>query len=93
MKGANIRRETVAENQVRSDVDGFSATRSHLPHPPDKGGKGDYLPYNLQLTAMARENRKNPTPAEKRLWFEILQGRRLAGLKFTRQKQSHYCRI
>ena len=76
----------MAENQVIADDDAFGKTRSDRSYPPDKGGKGGFLPYNAQLTAMAGENRKNPTPAEKLLWFEILQGRRLAGLKFTRQK-------
>ncbi len=45
-----------------------------------------YVHYNPALTEKARENRKNPTPAEKRLWFEALQDKRLGGLKFTRQK-------
>ena len=45
-----------------------------------------YIHYNPALTEKARENRKNPTPAEKRLWFEALQDKRLGGLKFTRQK-------
>ena len=54
--------------------------------PPDKGGKGGYLPYNAALTEKARENRKNPTPAERKLWFEVLRNKRLNNLKFTRQK-------
>ena len=54
--------------------------------PPDKGGKGGYLPYNKTLTKKARENRKNPTPAEKKLWFRVLQNKQLAGFKFSRQK-------
>jgi very-short-patch-repair endonuclease len=55
-------------------------------YPPDKGGKGGYIPYNPDLTEKARENRKNPTPAENRLWFDVLQNKRFADLKFTRQK-------
>jgi len=31
-----------------------------LQHPPDKGGKGGYIPYNHELTKKARENRKTP---------------------------------
>ncbi len=42
--------------------------------------------YNQALTARARENRKNPTPAEKKLWYEVLQNGRLSGFKFIRQK-------
>ena len=45
-----------------------------------------YVPYNKSLTEKAQTLRKNPTPAEKKLWYEMLQGRRLKGLKFTRQK-------
>ena len=48
-------------------------------HPP-------YIPYNKTLTEKARENRKNPTPAEKKMWFEVLRDRQFEGLKFTRQK-------
>ena len=74
---------------------------SRIQYPPDKGGRGvilegaisqnrEYMPgyvhYNPALTEKARENRKNPTPAEKRFWFEALQDKRLGGLKFTRQK-------
>ena len=29
---------------------------------------------------------KNPTPAERKLWYEVLQNKRLGNLKFTRQK-------
>ncbi|MCY3723847.1 MAG: DUF559 domain-containing protein [Candidatus Poribacteria bacterium] len=44
------------------------------------------MPYNKALTQKARENRKNPTPAEKKLWYEVLSNKRLDNLKFTRQK-------
>ena len=60
--------------------------------PLDKGGeggstfKGGYIPYNKALTEKARENRKNPTSAEKKLWYEVLRNKRLDNLKFTRQK-------
>ena len=59
--------------------------------PPDKGGRGvkgkrGYIPYNKTLTEKARENRKKPNPAEKKLWFEVLQNKQFAHLKFTRQK-------
>ena len=45
-----------------------------------------YIPYNKTLTQKARQNRKNPTPAEKRLWYEVLSNKQLDNLKFTRQK-------
>ncbi|MCY3956072.1 MAG: DUF559 domain-containing protein [Nitrospira sp.] len=60
-------------------------------HPPDKGGLGGFIPYDKALTDKARENRKNPTPAEKRLWLEVLQNKRLGTFKFIRQKPvDHY---
>jgi len=56
-------------------------------HAPDKEGKkGGYIPYNKALTQKARENRKNPTAAEKKLWYEVLGNKRLDNLKFTRQR-------
>ena len=30
--------------------------------PPDKGGKGGFVPYNKALTDKARQNRRNPNP-------------------------------
>ena len=45
-----------------------------------------YIPYNRTLTQKARENRKNPTPTERKLWYEVLGNKRLDNLKFTRQK-------
>ena len=63
-----------------------------LQFPPDKGGQGGqggqggYIRYNPTLKQKARANRKTPTPAENKLWFEVLQDKRLGDLKFTRQK-------
>ena len=45
-----------------------------------------YIPYNQNLVERARANRKNPTAAEKKMWFEVLRNRTFEGLKFTRQK-------
>ena len=45
-----------------------------------------FLPYDPKLTALARANRKNPTPAEKKIWFEVLRQRQLSAFKFLRQK-------
>ncbi len=45
-----------------------------------------FIPYNKTLTQKARENRKSPTPAEKKIWTDILQGKKLNELKFSRQK-------
>jgi very-short-patch-repair endonuclease len=44
------------------------------------------LPYNKNLIPLARENRRNPTPAETRIWNEGLRKRQLARFKFLRQK-------
>ncbi len=48
--------------------------------------KFNYLPYKRKLTQLARQNRNNPTPAEKKLWYEVLCRKRFEGYKFTRQK-------
>lgn len=48
--------------------------------------KFKYLPYKRKLTQLARKNRNNPTPAEKKLWYEILCRKQFVGYKFTRQK-------
>ena len=54
---------------------------------PDKGGRGEgFLPYDKKLTALARQNRGNPTPAERMIWREILRKRQFARFKFLRQK-------
>ncbi len=45
-----------------------------------------YLPYNKNLTALARENRNNPTVAENRIWQKVLRMRQFADYKFLRQK-------
>ena len=34
---------------------------------------GFHLPYNPDLVARAREMRKNPSPAEKKLWYGYLR--------------------
>ncbi len=38
----------------------------------------------LTIRSFARENRKNPTSAEKRFWL-LARGKKLSGLKFNRQ--------
>jgi len=63
---------------------------------PDKGRAGEgfdsagaglpFLPYTKSLTTLARQNRSNPTPAEKKIWQEILRMRQFAQYKFLRQK-------
>jgi very-short-patch-repair endonuclease len=45
-----------------------------------------YIPYDKRLVEKARKNRKNPTPAEKRMWFQVLRNKAFQNLKFTRQK-------
>lgn len=45
--------------------------------------KYDFLPYNKELTARAKELRKNMTAAEKKLWYNYLRTHKY---KFTRQK-------
>jgi very-short-patch-repair endonuclease len=45
-----------------------------------------YIPYDKRLVKKARENRKHPTSAEKKMWFGILRNKAFQNLKFTRQK-------
>jgi very-short-patch-repair endonuclease len=45
-----------------------------------------FLPYDPKLTTLARANRKNPTPAEKKIWSEVLRHNQFAAHKFLRQK-------
>lgn len=62
----------------------FSLAPSH-----DKGRAGEgfaFLPYNKNLTERARENRKNPTKAESKIWYEVLRMKQFADFKFLRQK-------
>ena len=84
-----------------SQVGGLSpATDGSLSPSPDKGRAGEgfgvageglssasgFLPYNKKLTALARQNRSNPTPAESKIWREILRIRQFSHYKFLRQK-------
>jgi very-short-patch-repair endonuclease len=45
-----------------------------------------FLPYDPKPTKLARANRKNPTPAERKIWSEVLCHRQFAAYKFLRQK-------
>ncbi len=45
-----------------------------------------FLPYNKDLTNLARKNRKKPTPAERKIWTGVLRLRQFAEYKFLRQK-------
>jgi very-short-patch-repair endonuclease len=48
--------------------------------------KFKYLPYKRRLADLARRNRSNPSPAEKKIWYEVLCRKQFKGYKFTRQK-------
>ncbi len=43
-----------------------------------------YCGANPEIIKLAKDNRKNMTPAEKKLWH-YLQNRKLSGMKFRRQ--------
>jgi very-short-patch-repair endonuclease len=45
-----------------------------------------YIPYKRELKELARQNRNNPTPAEKKIWYEVLSRKQFEAYKFTRQK-------
>ncbi len=56
--------------------------------PLSRGGREGFafVAYNKKLTTLARENRKNPTAAESKLWNQLLRMSNLSGYKFSRQK-------
>ena len=86
-----LRRSPDKANQKSKTQRGTPSKPNPPTHPPDKGGRGvggqgGFISYDKTLTNKARENRKNPTPAERRLWFEVLQNKRLGKFKFIRQK-------
>ncbi len=45
-----------------------------------------YIPYNPKLVEIARENRKKPTQAEKKMWLKVLKSKQFEKYKFLRQK-------
>ena len=45
-----------------------------------------YIHYKRKLKELARQNRNNPTPAEKKIWYEVLSRKQFEAYKFTRQK-------
>ena len=45
-----------------------------------------FIPYNPELTVLAKKNRKNPTPAETKFYFKILKEHPFNLYKFTKQK-------
>jgi len=49
-----------------------------------------YIRYDWRLKQRARENRKNMTEAEQKIWDFVLKQKRLLGFKFTRQKMLDY---
>ncbi len=42
--------------------------------------------YNNKLRNLAKANRKNPTKAEKKIWYYVLSKRQLMGYRFLRQR-------
>ena len=79
-------KRAVEKNQVVFHDVSFIEVKPLISYPPDKGGKGGYIAYNPNLKEKARDNRKNPTPAENKLWYEVLRNKQFSHLKFTRQK-------
>ncbi len=66
-----------------------SSEEGVLTAPPlSRGGREGlaFVPYDKNLTAFARENRKHPTAAESKLWYQLLRMKNLSAYKFTRQK-------
>jgi very-short-patch-repair endonuclease len=48
--------------------------------------KFDHAGYNKNLKEIARKLRNNSTPAEIRLWKELLRGKKMLGYQFLRQR-------
>ncbi|MCB4358560.1 endonuclease domain-containing protein [Quatrionicoccus australiensis] len=75
---------------------GYSGDGSTATPSPDKGRAGEgfeatirknkFLSYDQRLTAFARTNRQQPTPAENLIWQKVLRNRQFFGHKFLRQK-------
>lgn len=65
---------------IRGDQEGFMRKGER---------RSEYIPYESSLIKKARENRNNPTEPEKKIWYEILRGKKLGGHKFLRQKPIH----
>ena len=49
-------------------------------------GQDPYIPYNSELKERSREMRKNPTPAEKVMWFLLTHDPIFKKYRFLRQK-------
>jgi very-short-patch-repair endonuclease len=70
-------------------VRGDDATAYCARTPPlTRGGREGlaFLSYDKKLTELVRKNRKNTTPAEQKMWREILSRHQFSDYKFTRQK-------
>lgn len=77
------RTKLTGKNQQEPAGEGFASPLTR----GDRGGVGlPFLPYNKNLTTLARKNRKNPTKAESKIWREILCKKQFARYKFLRQK-------
>ncbi|HEX6982216.1 MAG TPA: endonuclease domain-containing protein [Balneolaceae bacterium] len=46
----------------------------------------DHLNYNKELKELARKLRKDSTPAEIRLWTNVLRAKKMKGYQFLRQR-------
>jgi len=77
-----------SSNEAKQPEYSLKLTKGADAPPLTRGGREGFafLPYDKKLTALARENRKNPTPAEQKMWLEVLSRRQFAAYKFLRQK-------
>ncbi len=68
----------------------FGGQAGHLPlSGENKIEKIDFVSYNKKLVEKARENRKNTTPAEGKIW-KILKNKQFVNFKFIRQKPLYH---
>ena len=49
-----------------------------------------HISYDSNLTESAKRFRNNATKAENKIWYEVLNNKKLKGYKFTRQKPIDY---
>ncbi|MDD5033884.1 MAG: endonuclease domain-containing protein [Methylococcaceae bacterium] len=87
MKETNPPRSPLIRGEDHTAPDDNNAAGNASYPPLIRGARGvAFLPYEKTLTPLARENRKNPTPAESKMWNEVLRKRQFADYKFLRQK-------
>lgn len=82
-----VEKATKTKAPLIREVGGFEGSSKFKYMDSAFKNKKIFIPYNKNLTKKARENRKNPTVAERKLWYEVLRNKEFESYKFIRQKQ------